>query len=110
MTRYKIQGVDQNQKPIVKALLDIPGVSVEVNHDDFLVGYNGRTYWFELKDPRTVSPKSGKIREKEKKKSQIKLEQSWTGHYRIVSTLEEILDDILPRRTVTIKTSKHTPH
>ena len=94
MTRYKIQGVDHNQKAIVDALLDIPGVSVEVGHDDIFVGFKGRNYWFEIKDPRTVSPKSGKIREKEKKKSQIELEQRWTGHYRIVSNIDEILQDI----------------
>ena len=86
--------IDKNQPEIVKELRKIPGVQVELNHDDILVGYNGMTFWYELKNEDSVSKKTGKIRQSAKKESQIKLENEWTGHYRIVSSLQEILDDL----------------
>lgn len=86
--------IDSNQPMIVEKLRGIPGVSVEVNHDDILVGYLGRTYWYELKSPDKRSSKTGKILESAKKDSQKKLERGWKGHYLIVSSLDEILKDI----------------
>ena len=86
--------IDKNQPEIVKELRKIPGVQVELNHDDILVGYNGMTFWYELKNEDSVSKKTGKIRQSAKKESQIKLENEWTGHYRIVSSLQDILDDL----------------
>jgi len=77
--------IDSNQPAIVKALRKINGVTVELNHDDILVGYKGITYWFEIKNI------NGKNRKQE---SQIKLEKEWKGHYRIVSNIDEILFDI----------------
>jgi len=74
--------VDGNQKAIVEALDCIPGVTVQPGHDDILVGYKGRTYWFECKIPG---------REKKLRPSQAKLFAHWTGHYQIVSSLDEIL-------------------
>ncbi len=76
--------VDANQAAIVKALRAIPGVSVATRHDDILVGYNGRTYWYEIK-------KSAKS---EVKPGQEILRQTWRGHYAIVSNLEEIVAGI----------------
>ena len=86
--------IDSNQREIVEQLRKIPGVKVELNHDDILVGYKGRTYWYEVKDPSTVSSKTGDVRQSEKKPSQIKLENEWTGHYRIIWKLEQILNEI----------------
>ena len=86
--------VDDNQRNIVDALRDIPGVTVALKHDDILVGYKGKTYWYEIKSSAAVSKRTGKIREKQKKKSQIKLEAEWLGHYCIVSSLDEILEDM----------------
>ncbi len=86
--------VDRNQNSIVKALREIPGVTVETEKDDILCGYLGRTFWFELKSPDAVSKKTGYILESAKKPSQIKLEREWAGHYRIVSSIDEILSDI----------------
>ena len=43
--------IDRNQGDIVSALRKIPGISVETGHDDILVGYKGRTWWFEVKAP-----------------------------------------------------------
>ena len=85
--------VDLNQNEICKALEKL-GFSVEKGHDDILVGKHGRTWWFEIKSESAVSKKTGKVREKAKKKSQIRLENEWRGHYKIVSSLDEILDDM----------------
>jgi len=100
MPRYSAK-TDTNQAAIVAALRSLPGVTVAVNHDDILVGYQGRTYWYEIKNPDAVSKRTGKVRESEKKDSQKILENTWTGHYKIVSTFMEILvdfgnDPILP--------------
>ena len=86
--------VDHNQSEIVSLLRDIPGCSVEPGHDDILVGYRGRTFWFEIKIQDCVSNRTGKVKESSKKESQKKLEKEWTGHYRIVSTFDEILKEI----------------
>ena len=76
--------VDVNQSEIVKALRAIPSLSVSLNHDDILVGYKGRTYWFEIKE----SPKSNI------QPSQINLTENWKGHYKIVWSLDMILADM----------------
>ena len=76
------------------ALRGIPSITVQPGHDDLLVGYKGKTYWFELKSERAVSKRTGLVREKSKKESQIKLESTWKGHYKIVSTLDEILKEL----------------
>lgn len=81
-TSRRAARVDSNQKEIVDALNCIPGVTVQHGHDDLLVGYRNRTYWFEVKSPGN---------EKKLRPSQEKLFVKWTGHYQIVSTLEQIL-------------------
>ena len=98
MPRRRKDKVDSNQPEIVKLLLDIPGISVEVGHDDILVGYRHETYWYEIKNPDTVSKKTGKILDSAKKDCQIKLEKEWRGHYKIVASLEDILDDLFIKR------------
>lgn len=86
--------VDANQGPIVKELRSIPGVTVEVGHDDILVGHRGRTYWFEIKSDGAVSRRSGNILDSRKQDGQRELEERWRGHYRVVATLDEILQEI----------------
>ena len=86
--------VDKNQPEIVKALRAIPGVEVELNHDDILVGYQGKTYWFELKEPEKVSKQTGEILKSAKKPKQIELEETWSGHYKIVWNIDQILKEI----------------
>lgn len=84
MSKYRRAAkVDANQPGIVKELRE-RGISVEVGHDDILVGYQGKTYWFEIK----VSEKAN-IQD-----SQIKLLEEWKGHYCIVWELDQILDEI----------------
>ena len=90
----KAAKVDSNQPEIVKALRLIPGVTVEVNHDDLLVGRLGQNYWIELKEPETVSPVTGKVRPSAIKDSQHKLLVEWQGQYAICWELEQILEII----------------
>ena len=81
MSKYRRAArVDSNQGTIRQELEEIPGITVEVGHDDILVGYQGKTYWFEIK----TGPKA------EVKKSQKKLSKNWTGHYSIVWSTEMI--------------------
>jgi len=94
MTRNRPDKPDANQNDIVKALRKIPGVTVELGHDDILVGYKGKTYWYEIKNPDTRSKKTGKILDSKKKKHQIELENGWEGHYKLITDLNEILEDI----------------
>lgn len=78
--------VDQNQAEIVKELRSIPGVTVALGHDDILVGRERpkMTFWFEIKASGKAKVRPG----------QAKLRKEWTGHYAIVSTLDEILTEI----------------
>jgi hypothetical protein len=75
-------------------LLQIPGVSVEKGHDDILLGFQGRTYWFEIKSVEAISKRSGDVLPSKLKPSQKKLLKTWKGHYKIVGTLQEILKEI----------------
>lgn len=81
---------DTNQAGIVKDLRAIPGVEVDLNHNDILVGFRGVTYWFEVKNPDKVG-KDGKIIPSAIRDSQVKLLDTWTGHYELVWSLEQIL-------------------
>jgi hypothetical protein len=90
----KAAKIDANQPAIVKALRNIPGVTVQTGMDDILVGYKGFTYWFEIKEPEKVSKKTGKILDSAIKPSQMKLLDTWTGHYSIVWSLEQILAEL----------------
>ena len=96
--------IDDNQNAIVDALRSIPGVTVELGHDDIMVGHKGQTYWYEVKDPGKcfladgVTFKKGSI-----KPSQIKLRETWAGHYKIVWSLDMILEDM------GIKNTPHQP-
>lgn len=85
---------DDNQQQIVDKLRKIPGVQVAVGHDDILVGRNGTTYWFELKNPSRIFDKSMGIKAGSFKDSQVDLIKNWTGHYRIVWDIDQILKDI----------------
>jgi len=84
---------DANEAGIVKSLRKM-GYSVQIGVDDILVGINMRNYWFEIKDPKHKSKKTGLINESAKKPTQRILEKTWKGQYHIVSELEEILDVI----------------
>lgn len=85
--------IDANQIQIMDALRAM-GFSVAPRHDDILVGYHGKTFWFEIKNPT----KTGKIQYANSKagakKKQHDLKENWRGHYRIVTCLNDILQDL----------------
>ena len=84
--------IDKNQNDIVDALRAL-GCSVETDHDDILVGFQGLTFWYELKSERALD-KNGNVYEFELKPSQKTLLATWRGHYKIVSSLKQIIDDM----------------
>ncbi len=95
MSKYRQAAkIDKNQNQIVKDLRTIPGVTVAPNHDDLLVGYKGRTYWFEVKNPDKLSKKGNYLIDSARKDSQRKLEREWKGHYKVLWSLEQILIDL----------------
>ncbi len=87
--------IDSNQQSIVKALRQIPGVTVEVDHDDIILGYQGVTYWYEIKTPEAVSKRTGAVKASEITKTEAKRLATFTGHYRIVWDIRQILEEIL---------------
>ena len=93
MSHRRAAKIDNNQPDIVKELKRA-GFSVSVNHDDILVGYQGRTFWYEIKSEEATSRKTGKILESKIKASQKKLRAEWRGHYKIVSSFEQIFNDV----------------
>ncbi len=82
---------DDNQADIVKALRKIPGVTVEVDHDDILVGWRGRTYWFEIKNPDRALTVDGKLKDSEITDTERQRLTLFNGHYEIVWSLGQIL-------------------
>ena len=83
---------DQNESDIVKDLRKL-GYSVITGVDDILCGSRGLTFWYELKSENALD-KNGKVREKKVRDSQKKIRAMWNGHYKIVSSLDQILDDM----------------
>jgi len=86
--------IDANQPGLVKALRKIHGLTVHLDMDDILIGYKGVNYWYEIKDPEKVFNKDMTFKKGAIKDSQTKLLAEWRGHYKIVWSLDMILDDI----------------
>ena len=81
---------DANQQSLVKELRAVPGVSVwPVNaRCDLIVGYCGRNYLFEVKDPG--KPESArKLTDREQK-----FHDEWQGQIAVVETLEDCLKEM----------------
>lgn len=90
--RHQVKKTDNNEAAIVKALRAIPGVKVETDHDDILIGYKRRNYWIEIKNPDEVDKQGRPYAKKSKTaKKQKELLDHWTGTYMIATTLDEIL-------------------
>ena len=83
MPRRRADRIDSNQNSIIKELRK-RGYSVVPGHDDILVGHEGKTYWFEIKQ----HPRSS-IQD-----SQQELLDNFTGHYRIVWDFQMIVNEI----------------
>jgi hypothetical protein len=94
MSKYRRAAkIDSNQLEIVKALRQIPHVSVQTGVDDILVGYRKQTYWFEIKSPECANRK-GEVFKSAIKPSQHLLMANWSGHYSIVTTLDQIIAEV----------------
>lgn len=93
MSKYRQAArIDENQPEIVRQLRQM-GFTVQTGMDDILVGARGKTFWFEIKTPDQVK-KSGGYKAGALKDSQKKLQREWRGHYKVVHSLEQILDEI----------------
>ena len=83
--------IDANQPEIVKALRQLPGVSVAITSDlgkgfpDLVVGYRGANYMYELKDPD--KPPSGR----KLTKSEQTFHDNWTGHVAVITTINSCM-------------------
>ena len=92
--------VDKSQKEIVRQLIQM-GATVELNHDDILVGFMGLNFWFECKTPTNKAgtrPKWGK-RENESRERQRLLRERWRGQLDEVYTFEQCREIIRERLT-----------
>ena len=85
--------VDANHSKIVSELRKLKGVTVRSvatikNFLDIIVGYNGRNYLFEIKDPEKP-PSQRKLTEGEKK-----FMDEWTGQADLALTTQDIIEKI----------------
>ena len=86
--------IDKNQQGIVGYLRGLPGVEVELDHDDILVAYNQMTFWIEIKSEDARCKKTGRIKESSKTKRQKRLDRTWTGQRDYVTTADEVIEII----------------
>ena len=93
--------IDDNQKDIVDKLMKLPGISVDVGHDDIIVGWQGKNFWYEVKKQSEVSRKTGEIRSSALTHTERNRLMYWPGHYKVVWTFEQILEDMGYERTNT---------
>ncbi len=81
--------IDENQPEIVEELRKC-GYSVQVGHDDILVGKHGLTFWFEIK-MKDCLKKDGTFKSGTLQDTQEDLLRDWEGHYQVVTSAEEII-------------------
>ena len=85
---------DRNQAAIVRALRAIPGVTVRSlaavgqGVPDLLVGWRGRNYLFEVKDPG-ASPSGRALTPAE-----AKFHRTWTGQVRVIFSAQDAMQAI----------------
>lgn len=83
--------VDDNQSAIVKSLNRVPGVSVEADHHDLIVGYRRRSWWIEIKTEDARSKKTGKVKPSELTPSEKRRLADPNFQYDVCFSAEEIL-------------------
>lgn len=88
MAKYAYHRIDTNAKIIIEAL-EAGGCTVESigRPVDIAVGIGGRSFLFEIKQPK------GKLRE-----SQIKFLDRWRGHVGILRSIEDVQLFLATRR------------
>lgn len=83
--------IDANQKQIVKQLRQLPGVSVKITSMvgdgfvDAVIGYRGRNYLAEIKDP-SQPPNKRKLTPDEQR-----FHKDWKGQVAIIECLDDAL-------------------
>ena len=68
------------------------GATVQTGMDDILVGYRGKTFWVEIKDPKKTLTKDGRWKAGALKPSQEKLLDEWAGQYLVAHSFEQIAE------------------
>ncbi len=86
--------IDGNQPKIVEHLLALPGVTVELDHDDIFVGYRGENYWIEIKNPAETLDKDGRVYKGTFEESQVDLMRDWKGQYDVAWSFMDCLEII----------------
>jgi len=78
---------DANQAQLTEELRKLPGVSaIVLNADiDLIVGYQGRNFLLEVKNPEL------KWNANRRTERQKQLRATWTGQYAVVKSLDEVL-------------------
>jgi len=90
-----IKRTDSNHAEIIKALRNIPNLSVFSTHEvgkgfpDIVIGYKGINYLIEIKDGNKP-PSARKLTPDE-----VKFHQEWSGQISIIKNLDELLQIIL---------------
>ena len=93
--RYQVRNTDKNEKDIVAALRKIPGVKVQTDVNDILIGYRNKNYWIEVKNPDEVDKNGAPYKRSSKTyEKQKSLLDHWTGQYAICTSLDQILNII----------------
>lgn len=83
--------IDRNQPELVNQLRKIPGLTVAHTHTigkgfpDLAVGFQGKTWLFEVKDPSNI-PSQRKLTPDEEQ-----WHKKWTGHVATVETIEDVM-------------------
>lgn len=83
--------IDANQPTIVLMLRKVPGVSVAITSDlgdgfpDIVVGYRGRNFMFEIKDPEQD------LNKRKLNTKQLMFHKAWDGQIDKVETFTSIL-------------------
>lgn len=87
----RIRKVDANQSSLVKQIRMIPGVTVAHIHTvgqglcDLIIGYRGKNFLVEVKDPK--KPKS----QRKLTTDEEKFHRQWTGQIAIVETASDVM-------------------
>ncbi len=91
---------DKNQSDIVRTLRQVPNVSVKEVHQiggfcDIVVGFRRCSYMFEIKQQDTTKKEDTEDRRLSKlTDDELIFISTWTGHYKVVYTADEILKEI----------------
>lgn len=87
----RVRRADDNQRELVEQIRQIPGTTVAHTHTigkgfpDIVLGFNGKNYLFEIKDP-SKPPSARKLTVAEEN-----WHSWWTGRVYIVETIDDVL-------------------